>query len=110
MASDPETVDRVLAAVGSQGVTARKMFGEYGLFCDGRMAALVCDDVLYVKPTEAGRRLAGPLEEGPPYEGAKDCLIVPQDRWEEAEWLGELIAHTAAELPLPKKRKKKPKA
>ena len=110
MATDPETVERILETLGPSGVTARKMFGEYGLFRDGRMAALVCDDTLYVKPTDAGRAVAGPLEEGPPYEGAKDCLIVPEDRWEDAAWLTQLVAATAAELPPPKKRKKKPKA
>lgn len=30
-------------------VTARAMFGGWGLFCDGVMFALVADDVLYLK-------------------------------------------------------------
>ena len=40
---------------GSGHVTARRMFGEYTLYWDGKPFALVCDNKLYVKPTAAGR-------------------------------------------------------
>ena len=35
--------------VGLDGVTARAMFGEYALYLDGSIFALVCDDILYFK-------------------------------------------------------------
>ena len=31
------------------------MFGEYGVYVDGKMIGLICDDQLYVKPTASGR-------------------------------------------------------
>jgi len=34
-------------------VTVRKMFGGYGLFCDGLMFAIVVDDILYLKTDAA---------------------------------------------------------
>ena len=40
---------------GAADITARKMFGDYGLYCDGKIVGLICDDRLYVKPTEAAR-------------------------------------------------------
>lgn len=43
----------LLAAVGR--VVARRMFGAYGLYCDGTMFALIADDVLYLKVDEANR-------------------------------------------------------
>jgi len=56
MASDPNAVDFIVEQMGTAGtVTARRMFGEYALYCDGRMVALVCEDKLYIKPTTAGR-------------------------------------------------------
>lgn len=30
------------------------MFGEYAIYSNGKVAALVCDDRLFVKPTLAG--------------------------------------------------------
>ena len=111
MASQPDTVaflvDR-LAGAGS--VLARKMFGEYALYCDGRLVALLCDDRLYVKPTQAGRAHVGPVEEAPPYPGAKPCLLIDEDRWDDAPWLAELFRVSAAGLPLPSPRKRIAKA
>ena len=46
-------VSELLAGVGR--VVARRMFGGYGLYCDGVMFALIADDVLYLKADEASR-------------------------------------------------------
>lgn len=43
----------LLATVGR--VVARRMFGGYGLYCEGTMFALIADDVLYLKVDEANR-------------------------------------------------------
>ncbi len=43
----------LLGTVGS--VVARRMFGGYGLYCDGVMFALIADDVLYLKADDASR-------------------------------------------------------
>lgn len=59
MASDRRTIDYILDQIASAGdVAAKPMFGEYGLYVDGRMVALVCDDQLFVKPTPSGRAIA----------------------------------------------------
>ncbi len=34
---------------GAGTISFRKMFGEYGLYCDGRWSAFVCDDRLFLK-------------------------------------------------------------
>ena len=47
------------ALAGAGAVSARKMFGEYGVYCDGKIVGLVCDDQLFVKVTEAGRAWLG---------------------------------------------------
>jgi DNA transformation protein len=43
----------LLSTVG--WVTARRMFGGYGLYCDGTMFALIADDVLYLKADDENR-------------------------------------------------------
>ena len=36
---------------GAGEITYKMMFGEYGLYCEGKIVALVCDDQFFVKPT-----------------------------------------------------------
>ncbi len=43
----------LLGAAGR--VTARRMFGGYGLYCDGVMFALIAEDVLYLKADDVNR-------------------------------------------------------
>jgi TfoX/Sxy family transcriptional regulator of competence genes len=110
MASKQSTIDFLLDQLSSLGdVSARKMFGEYALYCNGKVVALVCDDNLYVKPTNAGREFITDLEEAPPYPGAKHYFLISADFWDDKEWLQELIVKTAEELPLPKPKKLKTK-
>lgn len=88
------------------GISYRKMFGEYALYCDTKVVALVCDDQLFVKPTEAGRSLLEELHEAPPYPGAKLYFQIPEDQWG-PNYLTKLVRATADELPLPKPKKRK---
>lgn len=92
---------------GAGAVRSRKLFGEYALYLDDKVVALVCDDQLFVKPTEVGRDFIGRVEEAPPYPGSKPFFWIDEGKWEDASWLCELIRLTAAALPLlkPKKRK-----
>lgn len=91
-------------------VTGRKMFGEYALFCSGKLVALVCDDQLFFKPTMAGRAHIGAPTEAPPYKGAKPCYLIPGERLDDAAWMSELVRVTAAELPVPMKRPSRKRA
>jgi TfoX/Sxy family transcriptional regulator of competence genes len=90
------------------GVTFKKMFGEFGLFSNGKMWGMICDDRLFVKPTDGGRAHVGEVVEAPPYRGAKPIFLI-EDRIEDREWLSELVRITTRELPVPKARKPKKK-
>ena len=111
MTSTQSTVDYILEQIAEAGdVSARKMFGEYGVYCDGKMVALVCDDQLFVRPTTSGLRFIGNPIMKPPYPKAKPYFCIPGDKWEDAEWLSALIKRTAPEVPLSvKKPKKRPR-
>jgi TfoX/Sxy family transcriptional regulator of competence genes len=111
MASRQSTVDFIVEQIADAGaVSAKKMFGEYGLFCDGKMVALICDDQLFVKTTEGGRAYIGDVTEVSPYAGAKPCFLISGEQWEDSDWLAKLIKISTAELPLPKKKSQKSKA
>jgi TfoX/Sxy family transcriptional regulator of competence genes len=103
MTTDRKTVDYLLEQMVAAGaVTARPMFGEYGVYCDGKMVAIIADEQLFIKPTPGGRALASDAGEGSPYPGAKPQLLIDADRWEDRDWLSDLVRVTAAELPAPK--------
>lgn len=109
MASDQSYVDYILEQILDAGeLNARKMFGEYGIWSDGKIFALICDNKLFIKPTEAGRVFIGDVVEAPAYEGAKSSFLI-EDKVEDREWLSELVRITVKELPEPKPKKKKVK-
>ena len=106
MASAQSTVDFIVDQLGGTGViSAKKMFGEYGLYLDSKLAALVCDNQLFIKPTAAGRQFIGTPTEAPPYPGAKPYFLISGELWDDGVWMSQLVKITAAELPLPKKKK-----
>jgi len=107
MATDKGFITFITDQLESAGeVTSKLMFGEYGLYLDGKIVALVCDNKLFVKPTPGGRKFIGIPVEAPAYPGAKMSFLV-EDKIEDREWLCELIRITASELPEPKPKKKK---
>ncbi len=110
MASDLSFVEFVVDQLDEDcAVTYKRMFGEFGLYSDGKIFALICDDRLFVKPTEGGRAFIGEVVESPPYPGAKPSFLI-EDQIEDPQWLSELVRITARELPAPKPKKRKKKA
>jgi TfoX/Sxy family transcriptional regulator of competence genes len=108
MATQQRTIAHLIEqATGAGSVSAEPMFGEYGLYVDGKMIGSVCDDQLFVKPTASGRVHAEPVSDAPPNPEAKPQMLIEADRWDDVEWLGELLRVTAAELRAPKPRKPK---
>jgi DNA transformation protein and related proteins len=107
MSSSKSNVDYLLGQMQQAGnVSARAMFGEYAFYCDGKVVALFCDDQLYVKPVAAAEKVIGQHDTGPPYPGAKLHIIVPEDRWDDAEFLSQMLRATADALPTPKPKSK----
>ena len=111
MASDLEFMEFLADQMAGAGeISFRKMFGEFAVYCGGKVVALVCDNQLFVKPTPGGRAYIGEPETAPPYPGAKDYFLIA-DAFEDREWLAGLIRLTAQELPdaAPKKKPRKAK-
>ncbi len=109
MASNEEFVNFVVGQIEDAGdVIAKKMFGEYGLYCDGKIFGVICDNKLFIKPTQSGRNYIGEVIEAPAYKGAKPSFLI-EDKIEDGEWLSELVRISVKELPEPKPQKKKKK-
>ena len=107
MANDPDFIQYVCDQIdASCDVSYRHMFGGTTLYSKGKVVALICDNQLFVKPTEPGRAFIGDVTEAPAYEGSKDFFLVA-DEIDDNEWLTELIRRTEEVLPKPRPKKKK---
>jgi DNA transformation protein and related proteins len=110
MASDLSFVEYILDQIkGSEQVSFKKMFGEYAIYYDNKVVALVCDNQLFVKPTIGGRTMIGDIVEAPPYSGAKPYFLIGE-QLENQQWMLRLIQLTASELPPPKPKAVKQKS
>jgi TfoX/Sxy family transcriptional regulator of competence genes len=81
------------------------MFGEFALYLDGKVVALVCDDQLYLKPTAEGRQFLGTVPEASPYPGCRPFLLMSAEL-DDPERLAAALRITADALPLPKPKAK----
>ena len=108
MASEQRTVDVITELMAPAGeIRSRKMFGDYAVYLDDKVIALICDDQLFLKPTERGRAAIGTPDEAPAYPGAKLYYRIPEDTWEDSGWLSRLARVTADALPEPKPKNKR---
>ncbi len=105
MASTEEFVRYVCDQISDAGnIQYRKMFGEYGIYCNEKYCACICDNRIFVKITEAGKRLMPNGKTALPYAGSKnECFLITEfDDW---ECIVNLIKKTCEELPEPKRKK-----
>jgi TfoX/Sxy family transcriptional regulator of competence genes len=102
MASSSDTVQYIIdqAGLGSR-LVCKKMFGEFALYLDNKIVALICDNQLFLKPTLEGRAYLGVVSEVPPYPGAKNFFVLASEL-EDPDRLSEALKITAAALPEPK--------
>jgi TfoX/Sxy family transcriptional regulator of competence genes len=106
MSTTQKTVDFICAQSGlAQRITARKMFGEFALYVEGKVVALVCDDTLFVKPTPVVAELLGAVDLQPPYSGAKPHFCITE-QLDDRELLQRILLLTAEVMPLPKAKTK----
>jgi TfoX/Sxy family transcriptional regulator of competence genes len=109
MASDKEFIEFVCEQLrGAGDISSRRMFGEAAVYLDNKVIGLVCDNQLFIKPTEAGRAKIGEPTEAPPYPGASNWFVMAD--LDDPDFLAELACATAAALPapIPKAKKNKP--
>lgn len=105
MAATKDYLDFILEQLSLlDGITYRQMMGEYIIYHHGKIAAYLCDNRLLVKPVASAVKLMPDAVYEPPYEGAKDMLVV--ENVDDREFLKTLFEAMYEELPQPKKKKK----
>ncbi len=107
MSTQKETVDAILEQLDQPNVfSARAMFGEYALYADGKVVALICDNTLYVKMLPVSAELEAFCEKGSPYPGAKEHYVIHEDQLHTIPSLGSVLLAIAASLPAKRAKKK----
>jgi len=106
MASSTDIVQYIVDQCSGAGrIDAKKMMGDYCIYCDGILFGLICDNNLFIKPTDAGRAVLKDVIMRSPYPGAKEHFFI--DDLDDNDYLAQLIKVTLPNLPAPKPKKKK---
>lgn len=106
MASTKEFVNYILEQLsGLEDVSSRPMMGEYVLYYRGKVIGDICSNQLYLKPVEAAARLLPQAVFAPPYQGAKEMLLVEET--DDRELLARVVEEMYGQLPAPKAKKKR---
>ncbi len=109
MPTRPQTITDLSDALSDlSGLSTRKMFGEYALYLGGKVVALVCDDLLHIKPTAGALALVPDPVMAPPYPGAKPHICV-KGALDDPDLVIAALRAVAADLPEPKPKTKKAK-
>lgn len=100
MASQERTVAYICEQMAGAGeITSRKMFGEYGLYCDGKFIGVICDDTLFLKVTKEAKECEPDLDLAPAYEGAKPSFRIPAEMLEDRDRLAGFVQTVYHSLP-----------
>jgi DNA transformation protein and related proteins len=104
VATQKDTIAHILESLNGQErlFTARAMFGEYALYCNGKVVALVCEDTLFVKIVPASSALEDVCEQASAYPGSKPYYVVEESDVARVEGLSDILVCIAESLPVPK--------
>lgn len=97
MATSKDTIAFILEKLGNDPrFSARAMFGEYALYAEGTVVALVCDNMLYVKIMPASVGLHEVCEKASPYPSAKPHYLVDEAQLSSMDNLPSVLMAIAA--------------
>lgn len=106
MASTKEFVEYAAEQLRDAGdISCRKMFGEYGWFCDGKFLGVICGDQLFVKITPETAERFPELPKVSPYDGAREYFLV--EDIDNRELLTKVTKATWEVLPEPRPKKRR---
>mgnify|MGYP004546267073 FL=1 len=103
MATSKEYIEFVCEQLqGINGVTYKKMFGEYMVYVRGKPLLLVCDNTVMIKKLPELAALMQGAPEDFPYEGAKLHYVLDIENRELTRKAVEVLSQC---IPLPKKKR-----
>ena len=105
MGSSKEYINYVLECLDHiEGIDARKMFGDYGLYMFNRVMGFVCDDQVFLKILPGSTRVLGEdAPTGEAYPGSKPYYMI--EDLEDDEKMALLFHALYEDVPEPKPKK-----
>ena len=108
MSTSKDTIRYILEKLrNTPRFSARAMFGEYALYADGKVVALVCDEMLYIKICPASSVLQKDCETDAPYPGAKPHYVISEEQLDTLSHLPLILFSIAKSLPAKKKKQRR---
>lgn len=105
MSTTAEFHDYIVENLSKTGdITTRKMMGEYLVYFNEKLIGNICDNCLYLKPTDSALQLLPGAERGYPYDGSKTLMIIVDDV-ENTALMSKVLKAMQDELPEPKRKK-----
>ncbi len=99
MATTKDFHDYILECLQGVGkVTTKKMMGEYLLYFNQKLIGNICDNCLFLKPTESVLCLMPTAKRSYPYEGSKTLMVIVEDA-ADTELMSKVIHAMYKELP-----------
>ena len=104
MASNADFVQYIVDQCSGAGeITVKKMMGDYCIYCDGVIFGLICDNNLFIKPTDPGAARLKEVVMRSPYPGAREHFLI--NDVDDRDYLVDIIKVTIPALPKPKSKK-----
>lgn len=107
MSTRKDTVEFILNKLGDKRFSVRAMFGEYALYADKKVVALICNDQLYVKILPESAELEDICDKDEAYPGSKKFYVVEESQLSQIPHLSEILLNIAKVLLVPQKKIKK---
>ena len=104
MASNADFVQYIVdQSSGAGEISVKKMMGDYCIYCNGTLFGLICDNNLYIKPTDPGAAQLKEVVMRSPYPGAKEHFLITDV--DDRDYLTAVIQATLPALPRPNSKK-----
>lgn len=101
MASTLEFVNYVCEQIAAAGaITHRRLFEDYGIYCNGKIIGLVCDNQFFVKRTVQGAQLLGATAVANLQRDSQPYLVI--ESLTNTALLTDFVRITCDELPAPR--------
>ncbi|WP_431298014.1 TfoX/Sxy family protein [Tabrizicola sp. BL-A-41-H6] len=101
MPTSAATIDHFFDTLSPLALTARRMFGEYAVYLNGKVVGFVCDDQLFLKITPCSSALLPDASHQPCYPGSKDYLLV-SEALDDPDRVMAALRTLAEDVPSPK--------
>ena len=98
MASNLDFVKFVCEQMSDAGfIEYKKLFGEYSVYCNNKIIALICNNQLFIKITDKCRNLLNEIIEAPAYPGSKPFFLI--ESVDNKDYMSRIARTTYEELP-----------